>query len=315
MAQAEVAGIGSLSAVALLKRLRTSGSWLEWIARQLCQSLREGNRPPGALCPRAIDSTTIQGPGSTGIDWRLHYTLDLSTLQCDWHELTDASGSEALERAPLEPGDVLIGDRNFFRPLSVRSVVDRGGHVLLRLRWQHAPMTQEGKRFQVLEAADALRVGDVKGWPVLLHVDQKGNTVPGRVVAIRLPAPVARAAEKRARHKARRKKKKIDPRTIRAAHFVMIFTTLPVEQLDDTGVMELYRFRWQIEVAFKRWKQLLRLGQLPHKDQEVARSWILAKLVVALLLERLHRNAQSFFPWGFPIAKKNAVPATAGSAT
>ena len=73
--------------------------------------------------------------------------------------------------------------------------------------------------------------------------------------------------------------------------------------LDDThsadDILELYRFRWQIELAFKRLKQLLALGQLPHKDPCAAKAWILAKLTVALLLETLYRNASSFSPWGF----------------
>jgi IS4 transposase len=66
-------------------------------------------------------------------------------------------------------------------------------------------------------------------------------------------------------------------------------------------VLELYRHRWQIELAFKRMKQLLRLGQLPHQDPAVARTWILAKLVVSLLLETLIRNSRTVSPWGYDL--------------
>ena len=70
--------------------------------------------------------------------------------------------------------------------------------------------------------------------------------------------------------------------------------TLPARLLGASGVLELYRYRWQIELAFKRLKQLLKLGHLPHQRPDIARTWILAKLVVALLLESLYRNARVF---------------------
>jgi len=63
----------------------------------------------------------------------------------------------------------------------------------------------------------------------------------------------------------RQKIREIDPRTLNAAHFVMVFTTIPAPLLGAGMVLELYRFRWQIELAFKLLKQLLKLGCLPHK--------------------------------------------------
>jgi len=82
----------------------------------------------------------------------------------------------------------------------------------------------------------------------------------------------------------------------------MLFTTLSEAVIASADVLELYRFRWQIELAFKRLKQLIRLGRLPHKDPVAAKSWILAKLVIALLLETLYRNARAFSPWGYSFA-------------
>jgi IS4 transposase len=77
---------------------------------------------------------------------------------------------------------------------------------------------------------------------------------------------------------------------------------LPAMLLSASDMLELYRYRWQIELAFKRLKQLLKLGHLPHQSPDIARTWILAKLVVALLLETLYRNARAFSPWGYRLA-------------
>jgi hypothetical protein len=299
VAQARASGIAAMSQVALLKRLRTSANWLAWIGAGLCRDLREDPKLPHGLHPRAVDSTTVQGPASAGTEWRVHDALDLATLTCDWYELTDAHGGELLERTPMHPGDVLLGDRNYLRPAAVRAAVNARAYVLLRLRWSHPAMTEpRGRPFDALGRARTLRVGHVGEWPVEL-VDPEGDAIPGRVIATKLPAPLAAKAERRAAKASTKKRRRPAPRSLEAAHFVMVFTTVPAAILPAADVLELYRFRWQIELAFKRLKQLLRLSRLPHKDPRAAQGWILAKLVVALILETLYRTAGVISPWGY----------------
>ena len=299
VAQARASGIAAMSQVALFKRLRTSGGWMAWLCAELARGLREQPRLPQELRPRAVDGTTVQGPASTGTEWRVHYALDLIELNCDWVELSDVHRAELLERVPMRKGDVLLADRYYLRPAGVRAAAAAGAYVLVRLRWCHPAMLgAAGAEFKALRHAARLRVGQVGSWPVSLLMTG-GEPVAGRVVATKLPAPVAAKAERRAAKKASKKTREIDPRTLKAAHFVMVFTTIPAPLLGAGEVLELYRCRWQIELAFKRLKQLLKLGRLPHQAPDIARTWILAKLVVALLLETLYRNARIFYPWGY----------------
>jgi hypothetical protein len=231
----------------------------------------------------------------------------LVTLNCDWYEVTDAHGAELLERTPMDKGDVLLADRNYLRPAGVQAAVAADAHVLVRLRWTHSPMRDgDGRAFHALGHAKKLKVGQIGAWPVWLPVPE-AKSISGRVVATKLPAPVAAKAERRA---AKTKKgRKPDPRSLEAAHFVMVFTTLPETLLAAGDVLELYRYRWQIELAFKRLKQLLKLGRLPHKDPRAAKAWILAKLVVALVLETLYRNARAFSPWGYHLQTLSPIAA------
>jgi hypothetical protein len=309
VAQARASGIAEMSQVALFKRLRTSASWLAWIGSRLCQELREDPRLPHGLHPRAVDSTTVQGPASQGTEWRVHYALDLATLTCDWYDLTDAHGGERLERTPMHPGDVMLGDRNYLRPAAVRAAVKARAYVLLRLRWSHPRMTDPRRRtFRALSRARRLRVGQVGDWPVHL-LDPDGDAIDGRVIATRLPAPLAAKAERRAAKTSTKTHRQPDPRSLEAAHFVMVFTTLPATIMPAEDVLDLYRFRWQIELAFKRLKPLLKLSRLPHRDPRAAQGWILAKLVVALLLETLYRSAEAISPWGYTFERLAAIPA------
>jgi hypothetical protein len=302
-AEARAAGlVDKMSAPALFERMQKSTEWLGWIASKLSDSFRDPPVLPRGLRLRAVDSTTIEGPGNTTTEWRLHYALDLQTLHCDWHELTDAKGAESLARTPVRSGDILLGDRNYLLANPVRDVIAAGAHVLVRMRWRHPAMVDaKGKAVTALSLSKGVRVSRPGDFPVFL-VSGDGSLVPGRIIAVKLPGPVAARNRKRLLRKASKKQRTLDNRSLQAASFVFLFTTLSAETLDTKGVANLYRFRWQIEIAFKRHKQILKLGALPHSDDRAAKSWILAKLVLAFLLETLYRNIIAISPWGYRIA-------------
>ena len=74
--------------------------------------------------------------------------------------------------------------------------------------------------------------------------------------------------------------------------------TIPAQLLDDVLILEWYRVRWQVELAFKRIKSLAGLGHLPKYDASSSRAWLYGKLLVALMTERMQRYAGAFSPWG-----------------
>jgi IS4 transposase len=83
-----------------------------------------------------------------------------------------------------------------------------------------------------------------------------------RAARVRRVGATLNATKRRAAKTSTKKVKKPDPRSLRAAHFVIVFTTLPQSLLAARDVRQLYRYRWQIELVFKRLKQLLKLGRL-----------------------------------------------------
>ena len=72
-------------------------------------------------------------------------------------------------------------------------------------------------------------------------------------------------------------------------------------------IMEFYRRRWQIELAFKRLKSLLQFGHLKKTDKEGAKAWLQGKLLVACLIETLILTAERFSPWGYTTDERGIV--------
>jgi IS4 transposase len=81
-------------------------------------------------------------------------------------------------------------------------------------------------------------------------------------------------------------------------------------QPDACAIMEFYRQRWQVELAFKRLKSLLQLGHLKKIDKDGAKAWLQGKLLVACLIETLILTAERFSPWGYP-RDEHGIPAAA----
>ena len=88
------------------------------------------------------------------------------------------------------------------------------------------------------------------------------------------------------------------------AEYVMVVTTFPEDKYSPIMILEWYRFRWQIELVFKRFKQIVQLGHLPKHGEESAQAWLYGKLFIALLTEKVIEHANAFSPWGYRLREQ-----------
>ena len=93
-------------------------------------------------------------------------------------------------------------------------------------------------------------------------VTADGQRYSARVCGIRKSDKAAEHARKRAMKSAAKKSRQVQPETLEMAEYIMVLTTLQVE-MAPARVLELYRSRWQVELAFKRIKTLLGAGHVP----------------------------------------------------
>ena len=95
--------------------------------------------------------------------------------------------------------------------------------------------------------------------------------------------------------------------TLILARYMVLLTNCEAGVTPEQA-LEAYRFRWQIELAFKRLKSLLHLDQLRAKDPDLAQTYLLAKILGALLVEELVVRAGDFSPWGFRLVPTPTEP-------
>lgn len=296
-------GLANVSGVALFKRLRNAEGWL----RDLCQYVlaeqqaRLTPRPwPSSYRLRIIDATDVQEPGSTGSTWRVHYSIRVPELVCDHYEVTDQGGGEKLGRFAFAPDELVLVDRGYSHRAGVAHVLNSGAAIVLRWNPAILPVNAiSGQPFRLLTQVRRLPAKGARDWAV--HFRYHDKSYPLRLCAIRK----SRSATERARRKKLRKAKcrglTADPQAIELTEYILVLTSLP-ETFAAADVLELYRSRWQIELTFKRLKSLLAAGHVPKTQDRSARAWMQAKLLTALLLDRLLLEAKAFSPWGYRLS-------------
>lgn len=295
-------GLADISDVAVLKRLRHASAWLGFILDQWFRSQGIGTTLKSRFRLVLTDGSTIQRPGSKETTWRLHAQWNLGTGQWEHVELTDAHGAESLTRLRLHPDDVVLADRNYAKPTALAWIVAQKAHVIVRFGWNALRFqTLNGEPWSVLEAVRQLPDAAPGEWWVQIAGTKDRPALKVRIVAMRKSAPAAEKARRKARQAARDHGSTVAQETLEAAGYVLILTTLTESAADAAEILELYRLRWQIEIAFKRLKSLLHIDELRAFDPDLAQSYLLAKLLGAVMVDAIRTLGPDFSPYGFPV--------------
>jgi hypothetical protein len=123
--------ITRISGAGLHYRIRKSEAWFQSI---LIQVLEPTEPTPGTgLVVRIMNATVIVGPGSQGMSWRAHVSLDPDTGRILSVEITDTKGGESFCRYMASPNILDVGDRGYCAARGIYSRVSGGGHVLVRV--------------------------------------------------------------------------------------------------------------------------------------------------------------------------------------
>ncbi len=301
-AWARRSGLANVSDVAVLKRLRHASAWLGHLLDQWFRSQGIGTFLKSRFRLVLTDGSTIQRPGSPGTTWRLHAQWNLGTGQWEYVELTDAHGGESLTRLHLRPEDVVLADRNYAKPNALAWIVAQQAHVIVRFGWNALRFrTLQGEPWSVLEAVRQLPDATPGEWWVQIPGTKDRPMLTVRIVAMRKSPQAAEKARRKARKDARDHGYTVAHETLEAADYVLILTTLSETAADAAEILELYRLRWQIELAFKRLKSLLHIDALRAFDPELAQTYLLAKLLGAVIVDGLRTQGPDFSPYGFPV--------------
>jgi hypothetical protein len=293
---AALLGFARMSDPAVKYRLDKAAGFLEAVmAHQLAAKAAGAAVHWAGRVLRASDGTCIRERGSKTTDWRVHAVYDLGRGGFSHLELTDQHGGEAIDRGASIPSEVRIGDRNYASAAALqRFCRDSAAQAdfIVRMGWSAFSLRRaDGAPFNLIDHLATLPP-DMAAHEVLVQA-RCGPAAPAlalRLIVQRKTAEATEATRKTLRREAVCKQKVLDPRSLIAAAFMIVATSLPPEGYPAEEVLTVYRLRWQIELAFKRLKSLLHIDAIPTRTEQASRSWLLAHLILALLCDDLSQE-------------------------
>ena len=277
-----------LSKVAAFKRVKNSGEWLRWIAKEICAMQGATIAKPlflGERQVKLVDASDETTRGKNKTTWRLHYVFNLFDFQCASMEVTTNKEGERLARHEVSEKDIMIADRIYCTMSGIEHVLGSKGNFVLRFKSKAFHLYDEaGNHLELLPFLRPLKSLE----SIDVHCYYKlptGELRPLRMVAMKKDAKAIEASKRKmARKVSKKQEKAVQADTVELNEYVVLATSL---DYTNEQILELYRARWQIEQVFYRLKSLFGYGDTPSKREDTVQAWFYGKLVLAALCESI----------------------------
>lgn len=296
-AWAVLIGLADISDTAWRKRLRKSSPWLLWLLSELLAA--SVATAPDLLERRRrlllVDATRLRQIGGSGDDWRAHLAYDLYAGRMAQVRVTDRKGAEKLAHFELQADDIVVGDCGYGYRKHVAYAQEKQADVVLRVCLATFPLEDADAHPFDARAWVLTQHGSVAEWSGWCRIH--GRRYPLRLIASKLPADKVAAIRKRKRRKAQKAGRKITSRTLQLASWLLLITTLDASW-SAHDVLRLYQARWQVELLFKRLKQLLRVSDLRCRERAAVEATVRALLLAWTLQEQVASELRAQLPSG-----------------
>lgn len=263
----------------------------------------------GQLRLLAIDASTVQARGATQTTYRLHTSIDLVSLQVQQMRITDDKTAEGVNHFELREGDIVLLDRGYNHNRHLVPLLDRGADIILRYNphglclYDQADLSSKINWMQRLSEHTSHQ-------SFAVHLLHQGKAIPCWLHAHALSPEQAAESRRKIKATAKRKGETASAKRLLLAGWVLVLTSIAPDVLSFDSICNLYRTRWQIELAFKRMKSLLTIDQLrAKKGSKLAELYLLAKLLYTLVVEKLTLSqTHGYGHWWLSQASRRITP-------
>ena len=297
----KLAKLGDISDVAFMKRFSRCNEWFKWI---LTAIQKDNNGCTNYAVPEklqkyrilAVDASDVAEKGASGRIFRLHFALDIVKMHAALYKITENKVGEHLRNYDIQPGDLVIADRIYSTISGIEFCIERGCQYLARMKANSfKPYDAAGNQLDLLGFMKGKTIGELKAYAKKERGPEAGKLIPVRICFERNPDDAVESTRKSMKRKESKKQFSISSGTYLFNEYLVVVTSLD-DSITAKEILELYRYRWQVELYFKRLKSILGYGELPKKSEDSIYAWLNGKLMIALLIEALIGNAD-FSPY------------------
>jgi len=189
---------------------------------------------------------------------------DLNITSGNRNDRTDAGATAG----DMEKGDLIIRDLGYFSTPALESCAQQESFFLSRLDGSTNVYDECDRLISFKEIYTSMQKSGVIEKEMTVYIGSK-TKLPVRLILQTVPDEVY---EKRIREKTQKSKGQgrgqLTEETKVRSRFNLFITNAEASQLSKEQVYPLYRLRWQIELQFKAWKSVFKVGSSLHKMKE-----------------------------------------------
>ncbi len=203
--------------------------------------------------------------------------------------------SQLVER--LRKDELQINDNGFYSAQAWRTAQERGAYLLAPVPhsvslWLADPEGGPERRLdlaQVLAHSSQSRLE----WPQVYLGQGKHRAGPVRLVAFRLSQQSADRRRAALRESMRTQGRTPSQAALALADWMVLATNASAQQLPSAVMAYLFGLRWQVELAFRQCKSMLRLDQSLSGQACRVQCEIWARLIAAVIIFAWHAHANA----------------------
>jgi len=286
------------------ERMQEMVVFLRWLVGDMLSQIVSPVESGLALAP--LDATTFSVPGSNKRDWLLHMVwMQGQLINIRLSKARGEQTGESLKYLDDAPQNaVMMGDRVYGTPTGLAHAMKKGMRYIVRFTWNHLPLFETAECTTPIEPEQKLKsmtCGEIQEFNAWVKGTDT-EAFPVRIVVVKKDQKSADKALRLCAYESTRKGHTPRKITLFMAQFITLATNLSETDITKESVTESYRWRWQIEREFRRFKSTTYIRKLVNQKDTTVEVYLLASMVAWLISHRIAQQ-KTFFPWGYPLRK------------
>jgi hypothetical protein len=210
------------------------------------------------------------------------------------YKITAQKIGETLINFEIKKNWLVLADRIYGTLNGIEHCLKAEANFILRLRYNAFKMYDEnGEDINLLDKLKSVKSDFASEIEVYVKLAELGLTKL-RVCVIKIPDDKLEKVDRRNKRRDSKKQRVTSKEALAMSHYVVVITALP-STICANDIILLYRYRWQVEIYFKRLKSILDFGNVPLHREDSIYTWLNGKLLISLLIEQMMSEV-SFSP-------------------
>lgn len=214
--------------------------------------------------------------------------LDVQGAACHMEIRSGTSSDNSQTVKSPKKGALYIRDLGYFNLTFFIAMSESGAYFLSRLKAKTGVYSDidRKKAIDLGAIAKKMKADEIVQMPVFLG---GRKYIPVFLILQKLPPQIISIKVERAKKDYARRGDKMTKESLEWCEFNSYFTNIPMGWFSALTIIQIYGIRWQIEIMFKVWKSIFRLGEVGKVKADRALCMLYGRLIWILLQMKIFR--------------------------